>query len=141
MGVSFEFADFPSAVRFLQQEGRGDNSQQGRTILTIMYLTVLGCCFLTPILYYCRLRCEDRRAVRLSERMMIEGMAASAALGDAEHDPNVGEESRAAQRKYMEERRARILQLFRPVRVVRVANEERLQMTFACVCCCWEIVT
>jgi hypothetical protein len=95
--------------RFLQD---GNNSR-GRTVLTILYLVVLGLCFVVPVFYYFRMHCEERYARRLRD---LELAGITQAL---EQSQNVHrEESRAARRKFREERRARINQLFAPVKVV-----------------------
>jgi len=87
-------------------------SQQsrGRTVLTILYLCVLGLCFVVPVFYYFRLHCFEESARRELE------LDFTAALQESEQHR---EEHRAARRKYLEERRARIVQLFGPVRMVR----------------------
>lgn len=98
-------------VRLLQSI---EEESRGRTVLTILYLIVLGLCFIVPIFYYFRMHCEDRRARRLRE---LEFSAIEASIN--EHRASQGrEETRAARRKYREEKRARILQLFEPVRLV-----------------------
>ncbi len=95
--------------RLLQSTG-----QRGRTVLTALYLCVLGLCFVVPIFYYFRMRCEERRTRRLRE---TELAGITQAL---EQSQNVHrEESRAARRKFRDERKARINQLFAPVKMVR----------------------
>ena len=91
-----------------------EDTSRGRTVLTVLYLCVLGLCFVVPVFYYVRMHCDERQARRLRE-LEIAGIAQ--ALEQSEHIHR--EESRAARRKYREERRARILQLFAPVRMVR----------------------
>ena len=83
---------------------------QGRTVLTILYLCVLGLCFVVPVFYYFRLHCFEEHARREME------LDFAAAL---EHSEQNRDEARAARRKYIDERRARILQLMGPVRMVR----------------------
>jgi hypothetical protein len=111
----------------------------GRTVLTFLYLCILGLCFLTPILYYCRLYFDERNARRMRQ---LEISALTTALEQSHggiagghplhHHPHLHhhlhnhnnsnrEEVRAVRRKYVEERRARILQLFEPVRMVRIS--------------------
>ena len=92
------------------QEGVVD--EKGRTVLTILYLAVLGLCFVVPIFYYFRLHCEERRLRQLRE---IEIAAIRQTLEESENENR--EEARAARRKYREERRAQIIQLFSPVRM------------------------
>lgn len=76
-----------------------------------MYLVVLGLCFIIPIFYYVRMHCEDQNARRQREVEFAEVLEAS-----REQQPD---ETRAARRKYRDEKRARLLQLFAPVRMVR----------------------
>ena len=98
------------------------NETRGQAVLTFMYLCVLGLCFMTAVVYFCRMQWEERYLRRLREselHAMRAAMAQSeAALSSTTHHHR-DEESRAVQRKYIEERRARILQLFGPVRMVR----------------------
>ena len=96
-----------------------DPSQaRGRTVLTILYLCVLALCFVVPVFYYFRLHCFEQQARRELELDVEEFHAAM------EQNEQQREESRAARRKYMEERRARILQLFQPVRMVSKATKQ-----------------
>ena len=95
-----------SFERVLQQQNRG------RTVLTVLYLCVLGLCFVIPVFYYFRLHYDERGARRMRE---LEMAGLSQAM---EHSQQNREETRAARRKYRDERRARILQLFAPVRLV-----------------------
>ena len=81
---------------------------------------------MTPLFYYCRLHYEDRNARRLREleiagiRSAMERSAAAAALVATIGAGSGGDEqSRAVRRKYIEERRARLLQLMAPVSMVR----------------------
>ena len=90
------------------------NHHRGRTVLTVLYLCVLGLCFVVPVFYYFRMHCEERNARRIRE---IEIAGITQALEQSENQHR--EESRAARRKYREERRARIIQLFASVRMVR----------------------
>jgi len=92
--------------RFLQPSS---TETRGRTILTILYLIVLGLCFVVPIFYYCRVHWEDRVARRQREEEM-EAIEASIAMNQ--------EETRAARRKYREEKRARLEQLFQPFTLI-----------------------
>ena len=80
--------------------------------MTILYLCVLGLCFVVPVFYYFRMHCEERHARRMRE---LEMAGMREALEQSEQNR---EESRAVRRKYREERRARIVQLFDPVRLV-----------------------
>ena len=91
-----------------------DPVQTGRTILTALYLCMLGVCFLVPIFFYFRMHCDERRNRQLRD-LEIAGM--TQAMNESQIQQR--EESRAARKKYREERRARILQLFTPVRMVR----------------------
>ena len=101
----------------MQNEGDDESSERnrGRTVLTVLYLCVLGLCFVVPVFYYFRMHCEERTARRMRE---LEIAGITAALSESENLHR--EESRAVRRKYREERRARILQLFAPVRMVRI---------------------
>ena len=103
-------------ARHLQSDTNNSTQEKnrGRTILMILYLCVLAMCFITPIIYYIRLRCEERRAHRLGQ-LEAEGMAV--ALEESQQQQR--QETRAVWRKYVEERRARLKQLFRPVQLVR----------------------
>mmetsp|Transcript_23421 Transcript_23421/g.33587 ORF Transcript_23421/g.33587 Transcript_23421/m.33587 type:complete len:285 (+) Transcript_23421:140-994(+) len=111
--------DFPyNDLRILQTV---EEESRGRTVLTILYLVVLGLCFIVPIFYYFRMHCEDRRARRLRE---LEFSVIEASIN--EHRASQGrEETRAARRKYREEKRARILQLFEPVKLTLAAENFR----------------
>ena len=105
---------------------------RGQAVLTFMYLCVLGLCFMTAVVYFCRMQWEERYLRRLREH---ELGAIRSALAQSEATQR--EESRAVQRKYIEERRARILQLFVPVRMVRFCVD-RIEICFvgACLCIC-----
>jgi hypothetical protein len=92
------------------QSGEDSSHSRGRTVLTILYLCVLGLCFVVPVFYYFRLHCFEENARRELE------LDFTTALEQSELHR---EENRAARRKYIEERRARIVQLFGPVRMVR----------------------
>lgn len=109
----FQQLDDFHAERLLQAGVQSDS--RGRAILTILYLVVLGLCFVVPIFYYFRMHMEDRRLRRLRD-MQLQSVIA----GLQDSSPEVREEMRAARRKYREEKRARILQLFEPVHLVRV---------------------
>ena len=85
------------------------SQSRGRTVLTILYLCVLGLFFVVPVFYYFRLHCFEEHARRELE------LDFTAALEQSEQHR---EEHRAARRKYIEERRARIVQLMVPVRTV-----------------------
>lgn len=85
---------------------------ESQAILMTLYICVLALCCVTPFFYLIRLKCEDRNVQHLRR---LEAAAITAALQESQQNR---EENRAARRKYTEERRARILQLFRPVRMV-----------------------
>lgn len=87
---------------------------RGQAVLTFMYLCVLGICFMTAVVYFCRMQWEERFLRRLRENELSAIRSAMVQSENTQRD-----ESRAVQRKYIEERRARILQLFAPVRMVR----------------------
>lgn len=97
--------------------GDGDPSHTGRMILTVLYLSMLGVCFVVPFFFYMRMHCDHRNNRRLRE-LEIAGMEQAMNESQDVHR----EESRAALRKYREERRARILQLFIPVRLVSIKS-------------------
>lgn len=97
-----------SEARLLQE-----TSHKGRMILTILYLCILGLCFVVPIFYYFRMHCEERYARRIRE-LEVEGMRQAMEESEDMHRA----ESRAARRKYRAERKARIIQLFVPVKLV-----------------------
>mmetsp|Transcript_707 Transcript_707/g.1569 ORF Transcript_707/g.1569 Transcript_707/m.1569 type:complete len:422 (-) Transcript_707:508-1773(-) len=85
----------------------------GKTILTALYVCMLGICFVVPVFFYLRTQCEDRRNRRLRD-LEIAAMARALYESVTMHR----EETRAARKKYQEERMARILQLFAPVRMI-----------------------
>jgi hypothetical protein len=85
----------------------------GRAVLTVLYLCVLALCFAVPVFYYCRMHCEERRIRRLRD---LELAGISQALAQSQYQDR--HESRAARRKFREERKARIHQLFGPVKMV-----------------------
>jgi hypothetical protein len=101
------------------------NAARGQAVLTFMYLCVLGLCFLTAVVYFCRMQWEERYIRHLRETE-VEGIRAAM----AQSEMTQREESLAVQRKYIEERRARILQLFAPVRLVSIAVR-------GCLCRTW----
>ncbi|MGK3734909.1 MAG: hypothetical protein ACI8RD_004581 [Bacillariaceae sp.] len=94
-----------------------DPTHTGRTILTSMYLCMLGVCFVVPIFFYFRMHCDDRHNRRLRD---LEIAGITQAMNESQDLHR--EESLAARRKYREERRARIIQLFIPVRMVSKQN-------------------
>jgi hypothetical protein len=91
-------------------ETRYLTESRGQTILTFLYLCVLGLCFLTAAVYFCRIQYEERCLRRFRE---AELQAMRSAISQSEATQR--EESLAVQYKYMEDRRARIRQLFLPV--------------------------
>lgn len=95
-----------------------DTQHRGRAVLTVVYLCVLSLCFLIPFFFYIRMHCDDRRNRRLRE---LEIATITQSLTEAHSVQR--EEARATRRKYREERRARILQLFGPVRAVRFLKD------------------
>lgn len=96
-----------------QQEELDDPTHTGRTILTALYLCMLGVCFVVPIYFYTRMHCDDRAQQRLRDLEITHITQAMNQSQDLHR-----EESRAVRRKYREERRARIIQLFTPVRMI-----------------------
>ena len=105
-------------LRHLTEPDNINHRSRGRTILTILYLCVLSLCFITPIFYYCRLQCEDRQNRRLRD-LEIAGIRSAMQRSEAQME----EENRAACKKFNEERRARIIQLFSQVRMVSEENQ------------------
>jgi hypothetical protein len=100
-------------VRQLQDD---TTPSRGRTVLMVLYLCVLAMCFVTPIVYYCRLQCEECSNQHFHD---LEAAGIATALEQSQQlQQHNREETRAVRRKYIEERRARILQLFAPVRAV-----------------------
>ena len=90
------------------------NPPDGRAVLTVLYVCVLSLCFAVPLLYYCRMHWEERQARRLRE-LELAGITQAMAQSQNQHR----HESRAARRKFREERKARIRQLFGSVKMVR----------------------
>lgn len=85
-------------------------AHRGRIVLIVLYVGVMALCVVAPIFYYCRLRSDDRAARRLRE-LEIASMRSMLERSESQN-------STAVRRKYIEERRARIVQLFAPVRTV-----------------------
>lgn len=86
----------------------GNSQSRGKAVLTILYLSLVALCFIVPVFYYIRLRCfadSARRELELDFNTALE------------QSTEQQEDTRAARRKYVEERRARIWQLFEPVRM------------------------
>ena len=90
------------------------NPPDGRAVLTVLYVCVLSLCFAVPLLYYCRMHWEERQVRRLRE-LELAGITQAMAQSQNQHR----HESRAARRKFREERKARIRQLFGSVKMVR----------------------
>ena len=105
---SVEASMMNKSIRILQENIVNEN---GRAVLTVLYMAVFCLCFIVPVFYYFRLHWEERRLRRLRA---LEIAALVQSLQESE-DPN-REESSAARRKYREERKAQINQLFTPVR-------------------------
>jgi Ring finger domain len=145
-----------------------------RVALLSLYVTVLVLCFALPVLYYTSARFgfhsrrgggrgrrngnnnnnddndddpeDDRRLRRALERSQLETSSSALAL-----------ESRAVRRKYVEERRARVVQLLAPVQLVRYHNTcffvgsvdgsrfcvaDGLFLTFCTLfCSCWQVLS
>jgi hypothetical protein len=85
---------------------------RARTILTILYLCVLAMCFVVPVVFYIKLCQLHRTRMRLMQQQQ-QSMASPPLTIEQQR------ETEALQRKLMEHRRARLLQLFLPVQVVR----------------------
>lgn len=95
-------------------------TQQGRFVVTLFYLLILVVCFVVPLFYYFRICCEVRREQRLLRRTELETIRAAMeqSVGSSTTAVNRAE-TLAMKKKYMEEKKARILQLLGPVRLVR----------------------
>merc|ERR1719464_214627 len=104
----------------MNHSNEDDPTNTGRTILTALYLCMLGVCFVVPIFFYFRMHCDDRHNRRLRD---LEIAGINQAMNESQDLHR--EESRAARRKYNTERRARIVQLFTPVRMVRNCKRGR----------------
>ncbi|GAX16828.1 hypothetical protein FisN_5Hh200 [Fistulifera solaris] len=105
MAISFEETPFDFGPREL------DKFDEGQTILLALYVCVLAICCVTPIVYFIRLQMEYRHHQHLRR---LEEAGIIAALHESQQNR---EENRAARRKYLEERKARIYQLFRSFRL------------------------
>ena len=112
MAVPFENIQREFGVRQLE---KFDESQ---TILMTLYVCVLAICCVTPIFYFVRLQMAYRHHHHLRR---LETAGILAAIHESQQNR---EESRAARRKYLEERKARISQLFRSVRLVCTFNDD-----------------
>lgn len=106
MAVHLEEVQLGFGVRELEK------FDEGQTILMALYVCVVAICCVTPIFYFVRLQMEYRHNQHLRR---LEAAGIMAALHESQQNR---EESRAARRKYLEERKARIFQLFRSVRLV-----------------------
>lgn len=102
--------DHPYYLRSLQR-----NTADGReSAVTVVYLIVLGACFVIPFCYYVRIRRSEVQIRRQRQQEL-------AAMENSVNEPT-REETRAARKKLREEKRARILQLFGPVSVVSTVD-------------------
>jgi hypothetical protein len=94
-------------------------------ILYIAYLCVLGCCCITPCLYYMRVSSWQRRQFRelreMERNAIVAALAQSTASGA--HHMNISAELAVVH----SERRARIIQLMEPVRMV---GSDRMRSIF-----------
>ena len=104
--------DDPSSV--------SDEEMLRNRILYIAYLCVLGCCCVTPCLYYIRVSAWQRRQFR--EFREMERNTIIAALAQSTTNSNHRMNTSAELAIVQSERRARILQLMEPVRMVRRIN-------------------
>lgn len=98
----------------IPQLAKYNNRKIRMTILTAFYLCMLGACFLVPIFFYFRMHSDMRRNRQLRDLEIASVTQAMIESSQAQHL----EETRAARKKYREERRARIIQLFTPVRMI-----------------------
>lgn len=96
---------------------RADNAtDRKKDILYLIYLGVLGFCCLAPCFYYLRLYMWQRyffRHMREQERSSL-ALAVARSAQATQHEQTSDSDERVR-----EERRARILQLMEPVRMVR----------------------
>eukprot|EP00538_Stauroneis_constricta_P011336 CAMPEP_0119547676 /NCGR_PEP_ID=MMETSP1352-20130426/1739_1 /TAXON_ID=265584 /ORGANISM="Stauroneis constricta, Strain CCMP1120" /LENGTH=636 /DNA_ID=CAMNT_0007592663 /DNA_START=355 /DNA_END=2265 /DNA_ORIENTATION=+ len=117
--ASEDFGITSSSISSAPLSAPSQGQTNTRMLLTVLYLTVLGLCFIIPIFYYIKLHCEERRSRMLRE---IEFQRITAAIQESSlnqgANSSLQQENRAARRKYREERRARIIQLFTPVRMI-----------------------
>jgi 4-amino-4-deoxy-L-arabinose transferase-like glycosyltransferase len=91
-----------------------ESAKQNRnTIIYIIYLTVLGMCCLSPCFYYLRFWSWQRRRLRRMWELEHAGVAVAMARSSG---TAVADDGDAIQ----EERKARISQLMKPVRMVSV---------------------
>lgn len=116
------WGSFADAMDTASIDPRSLTENRGQSVLTFMYMCVLGLCFMTAVVYFCRMQWEERYLRRLRENELI---AMRSALSQSEATQR--EESLAVQRKYIEERRARILQLFEPVKMVSISGSNQFQ--------------
>lgn len=106
-------------IRWLDYNGEASSDEEmlRNRILYIAYLCVLGCCCITPCLYYIRVSSWQRRQFRefreLERNAILAALAQSTA--NSVHHMNITAELAIVH----SERRARIIQLMEPVRMVR----------------------
>jgi hypothetical protein len=95
-----------------------DEEMLRNRILYIAYLCVLGCCCITPCLYYIRVSSWQRRQFREFREMERNAILAALAQSTANsaHHMSISAELAIVH----SERRARIIQLMEPVRMVRI---------------------
>jgi Ring finger domain len=86
----------------------------GKAAVTILYIIALFLCFITPIFYYFRVRLEESQQRHLRELELATAMEIS--LMTAYHQEN-SLQAIAARQKYRDQKRATIVQLFRPVEI------------------------
>jgi hypothetical protein len=113
--VSMEDSEILNRLLVRLLRANSSSTNQGRFIFTVLYLSILAFCFALPFLYYARCYFETRSEQRLAHFESIRMRAALERSAEANRT-----ESMAVKRKYVEERRARILQLMGPVRMVRL---------------------
>ena len=103
--------------RWLQNNG--DNATQARArVMYIIYLCILMCFCITPCVLYLRMYLWQRQRTRLRE---LEQAGLMAAIQQTMNSVNREPESAEVRA----ERRARILQLLEPVRMVRMILVQR----------------
>lgn len=115
-GISTDSVMVERLGRWLYDNSSSTSDEEAlrNRILYIAYLCVLGCCCITPCLYYIRVSSWQRRQFREFREMERNAIIAALAQSAANNTRmNLSPESAAVH----SERRARIIQLMEPVRM------------------------
>jgi len=107
--------------------GADNATDRKKDILYLIYLGVLGFCCLSPCFYYLRLHMWQRyffRRMQEQERSSLALAVARSAQATQHEQPSDCDE------RVREERRARILQLMEPVRMVRRSRSKNYLLIF-----------